>query len=162
MGSMIPHSTSYSRSARGKMMTLAPRAALVAVSLLFLCFASAEQAQNASPSPTPSPSPTATAAPTAVPLPDIVAASDSALERLNEIQSELSSNKAVDNVTRELAATTKEIDAREPETRRIRRRGVPLETLGDFGTGWQKIADQLGDCGGELTDRGTDVDRALR
>src|SRR5262245_65277121 len=161
MGSMIPHSTSYSRTSEDTMMTLAPRAALVAVSLLFLCFASAEQAQNASPSPTPSPFPTATAAPTAVPLPDIVAASDSALERLNEIQSELSSNKAVDNVTRELAATTKEIDAREPETRRILRPGVPLETLGDFGTGWQKIADQLAASGRQLTDRATALDGEL-
>src|SRR5262245_25765991 len=161
MGSMIPHSTSYSRSARGKMMTLAPRAALVAVSLLLLCFASAAQAQNASPSPTPSPSPTATAAPTAVPLPDIVAASDSASERLNEIQSELSSNKTVDNVTRELAATTKEIDARELETRRILRPGVPLETLSDFGTGWQKIADQLTASGRQLTDRATALDGGL-
>jgi len=47
---------------------------------------------------------TPTPALTAVPLPDIVSASDSASEGLNEIQSELSSNKTVDNVTRELAA----------------------------------------------------------
>src|SRR5262249_10635646 len=113
MVSMIPHSTSYSRSARGKMTTLAPRAAVLVVSLLLLRFASGAQAQNASPSPTPSPSVTPTAAPSAVPLPDIVATSDAASERLNEIQSELSSNKTVDNITRELAATTKGIDARE-------------------------------------------------
>jgi hypothetical protein len=67
-----------------------------------------------------------------VALADIVSASDSASERLNEIQSEVSSNKIVDNVTRELAATTKEIDARELETRHILRPGVPLETLGEF------------------------------
>src|SRR5262245_49790448 len=96
-GSMIPQSTGYSRISGDRMMTLAPRAALLAGSLLLLCFASAAQAQNASPSPTPSPSPTATAAPTAVPLPDIVSASDSALERLNGIQSELSSSKVVEN-----------------------------------------------------------------
>src|SRR5262249_10497130 len=121
---MIPRSTGYSRTSADRMMTLAPRAALLAFSLLLLCFASVAQAQNASPSPTPSPSPTATAAPTAVPLPDIVAGSDSALERLNGIQSELSSSKTVDNTTRELAATTKEIDALELETRRILRPGV--------------------------------------
>jgi potassium-dependent mechanosensitive channel len=143
------------------MMTLAPHAALLTGSLLFLFFAFGAQAQNASPSTTPSPSATPTAAPTAVPLPDIVAASDSASERLNEIQSELSSNKTLDNVTRELAATTKEIDAREPETRRIVRPGVPLETLGDFGTGWQKIADQLAASGRQLTDRATAFDGEL-
>src|ERR1700704_4778317 len=99
---------------------LAPRTALLRVSLLLLCFAFGAQAQNASPSPTP------TAAPTAVPLPDIVSASDSASEGLNDIQSELSSNKTVDNITRELAAMTREIDARELETRRILRPGVPL------------------------------------
>jgi len=142
-------------------MIFALRAASPVVSLLLLCFASAAQAQNASPSPTPSPSPTATAAPTAVPLPDIVAASDSALERLNGIQSELSSNKILDNTTRELAATTKEIDARELETRRILRPGEPLETLSDFGTGWQKIADQLTASGRQLTDRATALDGEL-
>jgi len=126
--------TGYSRISAGRMMTLAPRVALLAVSLLLLCSASDAQAQNALPSPTASPSPTSTPAPSAVPLPDIVSASDSASEGLNEIQSEVSSNKTVDNVTRELAATTKEIDARELETRRILRPGVPLETLGDFAT----------------------------
>src|SRR5215469_13286513 len=158
---MIPHSTSYSRSAADKMMTLTSRAALLAGSLLFLCFASGAQAQNASLSPTPSPSSTATPAPTAVPLPDIVAASDSALERLNGIQSELPSSKTVDNTTRELAATTKEIDARELETQRILRPGVPLETLSDFETRWQKIADQLTAFGRQLTDRATALEGAL-
>src|SRR5262245_63753757 len=124
------------------MMTLALRAASLAGSLLFLCFAFSAQAQDASPSPTPSPSATATAAPSAVPLPDIVSASDSASERLHEIQSELSSSKTVDNVTRDLVATTKEIDAQERDTRRILRPGVPLETLGEFETHWQKLADQ--------------------
>src|SRR5262245_41368196 len=148
---MIPESTGHSRILAGRMITLAPRTALLAVSLLVLCFASAAQAQNASPSPTPSASPTATAAPTAVPLPDIVSASDSALERLNGIQSELSSNKIVDNTTRELAATTKEIDARELETRRILRPGVPLATLDEFETRWQKLADQLTTSSRQLT-----------
>src|ERR1700741_3519636 len=107
-GPMIPQSTRRSRISADRMMTLARRAALLAVGLLFLCFASGAQAQNASPSQTPSPSATPTAAPTAVPLPDTVVASDSASEGLHEIQSELSSNKTVDNVTRELAATTTE------------------------------------------------------
>jgi small-conductance mechanosensitive channel len=96
-----------------------------------------------------------------VPLPDIVAASDSASERLNEIQSELSSNKTVDNVTGELAATTKDIDAREFETRRILRPGAPLETLGDFETRWQKLADQLTASSRQLTDRATALDREV-
>ena len=143
------------------MMTLAPRAPLVAVSLLLLCFASGAPAQNASPSPTPSPSASPTPAPTAVPLPDIVSASDSASERLNEIQSELSSNKAVDNVTRELAATTKEVDARELETRRILQPGVPLETLGDLETRWQELAGQLTALSRQLTDRATAFDREI-
>jgi small-conductance mechanosensitive channel len=141
-------------------MTLAPRVALLAGSL-FLCFASDEQAQNTSASSTPSPSPTPTAAPTAVPLPDIVSASDSALERLNGIQSELSSNKIIDNTTRELAATTKEIDARELETRRIVRPGVPLVTLDEFETRWQKLADQLTASSRELTDRATALESDL-
>src|SRR6476469_3713974 len=140
---------------------LARRAALLVGSLLLLCFAFGTQAQNASPLPTVSPSPTPTAAPTAVPLPDIVSASDSASEGLNDIQSELSSNKTIDNITRELAATTKEIDARELETRRILRPGVPLETLGDFGMGWQKLPDQLTGWGRQLTDRATAHDREL-
>ena len=113
-------------------MTFWRRAALLLVGLLLLCFALGAQAQNASPSPTASASPTPTPAPTAVPLPDIVSSSDSTSEGLNDIRSELSSNKTVDNITRELAATTKEIDARELETRRILRPGVPLETLGNF------------------------------
>jgi potassium efflux system protein len=158
---MIPQSTGCWRISADRMMTLAPRAALLAGSLLFLCFASGAQAQNASPSPTPSLSATPTAAPTAVPLPDIVAASDSASEELNEIQSELSSNKTVDYVTRELAATTKEIDARELETRRILRPGVPLEALGDFETRWQKLADQLTASSRQLTDRATALDREV-
>ena len=142
-------------------MTLARRAALLLVGLLLLCFAFGAQAQDASPSPTAPPSPTPTPAPTAVPLPDIVSASDSASEGLNDIQSELSSNKTVDNITRELAATTKEIDARELETRRILRPGVPLETLGDFETRWQKLADQLTAWSRQLTDRATALDREL-
>jgi potassium efflux system protein len=140
---------------------LSRRATLLLVSLLFLWFASGAQAQNASPSPTPSPSATPAAAPTAVPLPDIVAASDSASEELNEIQSELSSNKIVDYVTRELAATAREIDARELETRRILRPGVPLEALGDFETRWQKLSDQLTASNRQLTDRATALDREV-
>ena len=143
------------------MVKLAPRAALAVISLLLACFASAAQAQNASTSLTPSPSPTAPPAPTAVPLADIVSGSDTALERLNEIQSELSSNNTVDNTTRDLAATTKEIDAREFETRRILRPGVPLETLSDFETRWQKLADQLTASSRQLTDRATALDREL-
>src|SRR5246127_1111318 len=140
---------------------LSRRAAVVLVGLLFLWLASGAQAQNESPSPTPSPSATPTAAPTAVPLADIVVASDSASEGLHEIQSELSSNKTVDNVTRELAATTKEIDASELETRRILRPGVPLETLGEFETRWQKLADQLTASSRQLTDRATALDREV-
>ena len=144
-----------------KAMRLSRRAALLLVGLPLLCFAFGGQAQDASPSPTGSPSPTPTAAPTAVPLPDIVSASDSASEGLNQIQSELSSNKIVDNITRELAATTQEIDARELETRRILRPGMPLEILGDFERRWQKLADQLTGWGRQLTDRATAHDREL-
>ena len=158
---MIPQSTGYSRISVDRITTRAAHGALLAGILLFLCFGFNAQAQNVSPSPTPAPSATATAGPTAVPLPDIVSASDSALERLSEIQSELSSNKTIENTTRELAATTKEIDAREPETWRILRPGVPLETLSDFGTGWQKIADQLTASGRQLTDRATALDSDL-
>src|SRR4026209_1126178 len=158
---MIPQSTSCSRISADRMMTLAPRAALLAGSLLFLCFASGAQAQNESPSPTPAPSTTPTAAPIAEPLPDIVVASDSASEQLHEIQSELSSNKTVDNVTRELAATTKEIDARGLEPRRILRPGVPLETLGEFESHWQKLADQLTASSRQLSDRATALDRQV-
>jgi small-conductance mechanosensitive channel len=158
---MIPQSTGYSRISTNRMMTLAPRVASLASSLLFLCFAFGAQAQDASPSPALSPSATPTAAPTAVPLPDIVAASDSASEGLNEIQSELSSSKTVDNVTHELAVTTKEIDASELETRRILRPGVPLETLGEFETRWQKLADQLTASSRQLTDRATVLDREV-
>src|SRR5262245_11447754 len=160
-GPMIPQSTSYSRIAADKKMTLAPRVASLAASLLFLCFAFGAQAQNTSPSPTASPSPSPPAAPTAVPLPDIVSASDSALERLNGIQSELSSNKIVDNTTRELAATTKEIDAQERDTRRILRPGVPLEILGEFETRWQKLADQLTASSRQVTDRATALESDL-
>ena len=140
---------------------LARRDALILIALLLLCFAFGARAQDASPSPTAPPSATPTAAPTAVPLPDIVSASDSASEGLNEIQSELSSNKTLDNVTRELVATTQEIDARELETRRILRPGVPLETLGDFATRWQTLADQLTAAGRQLTDRAAALDREL-
>src|SRR5215813_3386965 len=151
----------FARFLVDKMTILSLRAALAVVSLLLVCFASVAQAQNASPSPTPSLSVTPTATPTAVPLPDIVVASDSASEGLHEIQSELSSNKTVDNVTRELADTTKEIDARELETRRILRPGVPLETLGEFETRWQKLADQLTASSRQLTDRATTLDREV-
>ena len=143
------------------MMTLVPRVVLLTASLLFLCFAFGAQAQDASPSPAPSPSATPTAAPTAVPLPDIVAASDSASEGLNEIQSELSSSKTVDNVTHELAVTTKEIDASELETRRILRPGVTLETLSEFEIRWQKLADQLTASSRQLTDRATVLDHEV-
>src|SRR5262245_10259431 len=151
----------FARFLVDKMTILSLRAALAVVSLLLVCFASVAQAQNASPSPTPSPSVTPTATPTAVPLPDIVVTSDSASEGLREIQLELSSNKTVDNVTRELAATTKEIDALELETRRILRPGVPLETLGEFETRWQKLADQLTASSRQLTDRATALDREV-
>src|SRR5438045_5240567 len=142
-------------------MTFWRRAASLFVALLLLCFALVAQAQNASSSPTASASPTPTPAPTALPLPDIVSSSDATAEGLNDIRSELSSNKTVDNITRELAATTKEIDARELETRRILRPGVPLEMLGDFATRWQKLADQLTAWGQQLTDRATALDGVL-
>jgi potassium-dependent mechanosensitive channel len=158
---MISQSTNCTTVSTDQIKTLGPLAQLIGVSLLLLCFAFGAQAQNISPSPTSAPSPSPTAAPTAVPLPDIVAASDSASERLNEIRSELSSNKTVDNVTRELAATTKEIDARELETRRILRPGVPLEILGDFETRWKKLDDQLTAWSRQLTDRATAHDREL-
>src|SRR5689334_11615713 len=143
------------------MMTFLPYAASVAVGLLLVCCASPVEGQNASPSITQSPSPTASAAPTAVPLPDIVSASDSALDRLNQIQAELSSNKIVDTTTRELAAMTKELDARELETQRILRRGVPLETLRDFEARWQKLGDQVTALSRQLTDRANMLENEL-
>jgi potassium-dependent mechanosensitive channel len=143
------------------MMKLTRRAGLPLVSLLLVCFVSVAPAQNASPSPTASLSPTPAPAPTAVPLPDIVSASDSKVHGLDEIQSELSSNKTVENITGELGSTTKEIDALELETRRILQPGVPLETLGDLETRWQKLADQLTAWGQQLTARATLLDREL-
>jgi small-conductance mechanosensitive channel len=83
------------------------------------------------------------------------------LERLNGIQSELSSSKIVENTTRELAATTKEIDAQERDTRRILRPGVALETLSEFETRWQKLADQLTASSRQLTDRATALESNL-
>jgi len=103
-------------------MTSRGPAALLAGSLLFLCFASGGTSTERITFATPSPSATPNGRPTAGPLPDIVAASDSASEGLKDIQSELSSNKTVDSITREHCRHDKEIDARELETRRILRR----------------------------------------
>jgi potassium-dependent mechanosensitive channel len=136
------------------------RVAWVAFNLLLVCFASVAQTQN--PSPSPSSAPTSTPAPSAVPLPDIVSASDYVLERLNQIQSDLSSNKTVENTTRELASTTKDIDALEIEMRRILRPGVALETLSEFETRWQKTADQLSAFARQLTDRATSLESELK
>ncbi len=143
------------------MITLGLRASPAIVSLLFACIAATAQGQQTHPSPSPSAAPTSAPAPTAIPLADIIAASDSALERLNSIRSELSSNTTVGDTTRGLATTTKEIDTREPETRRSVRPGVPLETLREFETRWQKVADQLTAFARQLTDRATALDTQL-
>ncbi len=144
------------------MMTLSLRAAAAIVSLLLVCLTSPAQGQNTpTTSPSASPSPTTAPTPTAIPLPDIIAAADSVLERLNAIQSEFSSSATVDNTTRELAAITKEIDTQEPETRRTVRPAVPLETLRDFETRWQKIADELSAFARQLTDRANALETEL-
>lgn len=89
------------------------------VALLLGC--SGVNPQFASPSPTP------------VPLPDVVTTSDIAAERLDQVQTEVAANQTGSNVSRELAAMTKEIDARIDETKRMLAPGVPLETLRDLG-----------------------------
>ena len=91
----------------------------------------------------------------------MVSASDSANERLQQMQSSLAAEQTSTNVSRDLAATTKEIDARVDETRRIVTPGAPLETLRDAETRWQKLADQLAAWSRELTDRATSLDRQL-
>ena len=118
-------------------------------------------AATASAEVTPSPSPSATAAPTPLPLADVVAAADSASERLDQTQTELAANQTAANITRELAPTAREIDARVDETKRMITPGVPLETLRDLELRWQRLADQLGLWARELTDRATFLEREI-
>src|SRR5262249_60771380 len=60
-----------------------------------------------------------------------------------------------------LPATTMESDPQELERGRILRPGVPLKTLGEFETRWQKLADQLTASRRQLTERATTLDREV-
>lgn len=136
------------------------------VLLVSLCavFASANLTRaEVSPSPaagSPSLSPSASPATTPVPLADIVAASDAAGERLDQINSEISSNPTNANIARDLPQVTAEIAARVEETRRMLVPGVPLETMRDLENRWQKLNDQLALWTRDLTERATYLDRA--
>ncbi|MFL6539771.1 MAG: hypothetical protein ACJ8HU_03330, partial [Chthoniobacterales bacterium] len=122
----------------------------------------AVEAQVASPTPSAaSPSPSPTPSPTPVALPDVVTTADSAAERLDQVQTEVATNQTGSNVSRELVAMTKEIDARADETKRMLAPGVPIETLRDLEVRWQRLIEQLGVWTRELTDRATALDRQI-
>ncbi|MDQ6859882.1 MAG: mechanosensitive ion channel [Verrucomicrobiota bacterium] len=137
-----------------------PRRALVSLLVGWLALINAG-AQTTSPSPSAATSPKPTPAPTAVPLADVVAASDAASERLDQMQSEVSAHGTSTTISQELPATTREIDARLDETKRMLAPGVPLETLRDLETRWQRMADQLAAWSRDLTERATFLDRQL-
>src|SRR5439155_3762766 len=78
-----------------------------------------------------------------------------------QVQTEVAANQTGSNVSRELVAMSKEIDARADETKRMLAPGVPIETLRDLEVRWQRLIEQLGVWTRELTDRATTLDRQI-
>ncbi len=115
----------------------------------------------AEPSPSGSVAPSALPSPTAVPLPDVVASSAAAIQRLEEMQSEIVANQTTVETTNELGGLAKEIDARLEETKRLLTPGVPLATLREVETRWEKFSEQLAVLSRNLTARATILDREL-
>jgi potassium-dependent mechanosensitive channel len=141
---------------------------LLFVSLFIFCLwiTPGARAQGETPS-SPSPATTATATvtpsatPTPVPLADVVAAAESTSEKLREMETDLSAEKASGTVARELPAMTREIAALLNETTRSLKPGVPLETLGEFGSRWQKLSDQLALWARDLTSRANLIEKEI-
>ncbi|MDQ6623909.1 MAG: mechanosensitive ion channel, partial [Verrucomicrobiota bacterium] len=135
------------------------RQLLVSLALVFASVAPLHGQSTPSPAPAASPSPSPSA--TAVPLADIVPSADAASGKLEVVQSEVTANTTIANVTRDLPPLAREIDARSDETKRMLTPGVPLETLRELETRWQKLGDQLATWTRDLTERATFLDREI-
>jgi potassium-dependent mechanosensitive channel len=134
---------------------------IVAVHLLPLGAIAQENNDNASPAPAESPAAEAAPAATPLPLADAIGEADAEIERLDAVREEVAANRTSETIARDLQLLTGEITPRLEETRRLTAPGVPLETLRDMETRWQRFTVQLDAWAREITARATTIDEEI-
>ena len=143
-------------------MRKSSRLLLVMLCALVACRAAAvAQVETGDSAASPAASASVVAAPTPLPLADVIAAANTIVERLAQVQSEVSENQTTTIIASELPLVTQEIAGRLDETTRTGKSGMPLETMRELEARWQKVADQLALWTRDLTARATVLDREI-
>lgn len=109
---------------------------------------------TSSPSPIPSPSPTP------IPLTDITAQAETVQGELRELDTRLSPEPLVTDISEELPMLTREIQARQSESAGIQTSSPSLETLRTVRASWQYIRETLSGWKRDLSRRANQLDEA--
>jgi small-conductance mechanosensitive channel len=96
-----------------------------------------------------------------IPLGEVPTEAETALARVRDIQNDLASDRTSENVSQQIPALTREIDARMRETRNIVGQRPPVEILGTLQAEWQRLRREVSGFNSELSGRATDLERDL-
>jgi len=113
------------------------------------------------PSAPPAPSEEKQPSPEPIPLVEVPAEAETALSRIRDIQNDLAADRTSENVSQQIPALTREIDARMRETRNIVGQRPTVEILGTLQAEWQRLRREVLAFNGELSGRATDLERDL-
>ena len=99
--------------------------------------------------------------PEPVPLAEVPAEAETALSRIRDIQYDLASDRTSENISQQIPALTREIDARMRETRNIVGQRPPVEILQTLQSGWLQLRREVSAFNSELSGRATDLEHDL-
>lgn len=113
---------------------------------------------------TPAPAATAlspTTGPTPIPLAEVVTQAETVSANLRTIEADLASDQITGTIDTELPELTREIESRLAENQKILNSRPSLDTLKNLETEWKTLADKLVAWKGDLTTRGTELEREI-
>ena len=96
-----------------------------------------------------------------IPLAEVPTEAETALARVRDIQNDLAADRTSENVSQQIPALTREIDARMRETRNIVGQRPTVEILGTLRAEWQRLRREVSAFNSELSGRATDLERDL-
>lgn len=118
-------------------------------------------ASGGEPSAPPPQSAEAPPPPEPIPLVEVPAEAETALSRIRDIQNDVASDRTSENVSQQIPALTREIDARMRETRNIIGQRPAIEILGTLRAEWQRLRREVSAFNHDLSGRATYLERDI-
>jgi potassium-dependent mechanosensitive channel len=100
--------------------------------------------------------------PEPIPLVEVPAEAERALSRIRDIQNDVASDRTSENVSQQIPALTREIDARMRETRNIIGQRPAIEILGTLRAEWQRLRREVSGFNHDLSGRATYLERDIK